>query len=301
MTGAPVPQGADAVVMVEHSVRNPDGTVQVIRRNEPNLNIVPRGAEAREGAILLEHGSLLDYAAVACLASAGRTSLAVFAQPRVAILPTGDEIVEPHQTPAEGQIRNSNAWSLAAQVSRAGGIPFILPIARDDKEHTRALIEQGLHYDMLLLSGGVSAGRYDIVEPVLAELGAEFFFDRVLMQPGQPVVFGRARDRFFFGLPGNPVSAMVTFEVFARAALQVLAGAADASLPLSLAKLTVPFRHQPGLTRFLPAQLRGGEITPVASKGSGDIAALARANCFLMADSGRSEYAAGDPIFVLPK
>jgi molybdopterin molybdotransferase len=310
MTGAPMPCGADAVLMIEHATRNPDGTITAIRKNEPNLaarknepnlNVVPQGAEAREGAILLERGTRLDYTGVACLASVGRTSVAVFPQPRVAILATGDEIVEPHEMPREGQIRNSNAWSLAAQVTRAGGLPVILPVARDSKEHTRALIEQGLEFDLLLLSGGVSAGRYDVVEPAFADLGAEFFFDRVLMQPGQPVVFGRAHGRFFFGLPGNPVSTMVTFEVFARAAIQILGGASDTSLPLSLSRLTVPFRHKAGLTRFLPAVLSGGEITPVASKGSGDIAALTRANAFLMADPARPEYAAGDLIPVLPK
>jgi molybdopterin molybdotransferase len=310
MTGAPMPQGADAVLMIEHAARNPDGTIAAIRKNEPNfdirknepnLNVVPRGAEAHGGAILLERGTRLDYTSLACLASVGRTSIAVFPQPRVAILATGDELVEPHETPNDAQIRNSNACSLAAQVTRAGGIPVILPIARDTKDQTRALIEQGLDSDLLLLSGGVSAGRYDIVEPVLADLGAEFFFDRVLIQPGQPVVFGRARSRFFFGLPGNPISTMVTFEVFARAAIQLLGGASDTSLPLSLARLTVPFHHKAGLTRFLPALLSGGEITPVASKGSGDIAALARANCFLMADPAQPEYAAGDLIPVLPK
>jgi molybdopterin molybdotransferase len=301
MTGAPMPAGADAVLMVEHATRNPDGTVKAIRKNEPNLHVVARGSESLEGSILLHRGTRLDYTSIACLAAVGRTSIAVFPRPRVAILPTGDEIVEPHEKPGDSQIRNSNAWSLAAQVTRAGGDPVILPIARDDKAHTRALIEQGLACDLLLLSGGVSAGRYDIVEPVLADLGAEFFFDRVLMQPGQPVVFGRVRNRFFFGLPGNPVSTMVTFEVFARAALQLIGGASDTSLPLSLARLTVPFRHQPGLTRFLPALVRGGEITPVAHKGSGDIAALSRANAFLMADPARPEYAAGDTIFVLSK
>jgi len=310
MTGAPMPEGADAVLMVEHATRNPDGTIAAIRKNEPNLtirknepnlNVVSRGAEVREGATLLERGTRLDYTGIACLASVGRTSVAVFPQPKVAILATGDEIIEPNETPRDAQIRNSNAWSLAAQVTRAGGIPVILPIARDTKDHTRARIEQGLEADLLLLSGGVSAGRYDVVEPALAGLGAEFFFDRVLMQPGQPVVFGRARDRFFFGLPGNPVSTMVTFEVFARAAIHLLGGASDTSLPLSLARLTVPFRHKPGLTRFLPAVLSGGEITPVASKGSGDIAALARANCFLIADPAQAEYAAGEPISVLPK
>src|SRR6202163_3561830 len=176
-------------------------------------------------------------------------------QPRVAILPTGDEIVEVGITPREFQIRNSNAWSLAAQVRRAGGIPEILPIARDNYESTRNLIERGLTSDLLLLSGGVSAGKYDIVERVLADLGAQFFFDRVLIQPGQPLVFGKAREVYFFGLPGNPASTMVTFELFARAALELLGGQDASLLPLTLAALASDFRHKPGLTRFLPASL----------------------------------------------
>ena len=137
-----------------------------------------------------------------------------------AIVATGDEIVEVREAPEEFQVRNSNVYSLAAQVAPAGGTPQILTVARNNAVHTREIIERGLAADLLLLSGGVSAGKYDIVEPVLASLGAEFFFDRVLIQPGQPLVFGRARERFFFGLPGNPSSTMVTFEVFARAAIE---------------------------------------------------------------------------------
>ena len=331
MTGAPVPDGADAVVMVEHCTRHADGSVSTERSAEPGSNISPRGCEALSGSIVLPRGTRLDYTATACLASVGRESTFVYAQPRVAILATGDELVEVSETPTGSQIRNSNALSLAAQVERAGGIPEILPIARDSKEHTRTLVERGLGSDLLLLSGGVSAGRYDVVEPVLAELGATFFFDRVLIQPGQPVVFGRAAKRFFFGLPGNPASTMVTFEVFARAALELLSGFAEPSLPFALARLTRPFLHAPGLTRFLPAVVRcaeaqeppdaapeiggtthsaafGGvtcacspEVTPVASKGSGDIPALCRANAYLVADANQPDYAAGDLIPILFK
>jgi molybdopterin molybdotransferase len=216
------------------------------------------------------------------------------------------------ERPENFQIRNSNAWSLAAQVERAGGSPEILPIARDNYESTRSMIERGLDADLLLLSGGVSAGKYDIVEKVLADLGAKFFFDRVKIQPGQPIVYGQiehgnesraAAGKQFFGLPGNPASTMVTFEVFARAAVELLGGANEAPLPLPRARLTQPFRHKPGLTRFLPARLSpdGAAIALEAWQGSGDIAALARANAFLVADADRESWEAGDDIRVLIK
>jgi molybdopterin molybdotransferase len=177
----------------------------------------------------------------------------------------------------------------------------MLPIARDVQSETRRLIEQGLDADLLVLSGGVSAGKYDVVELALADLGAEFFFDRVLIQPGQPLVFGRAKDKFFFGLPGNPGSTMVTFELFARAAIELAGGASEAPLPLTLARLTRPFRHRAGLTRFLPARVSCAEVTPVDWQGSGDVPALCRANAYLVADATQSEYKEGDLIPVLPK
>jgi molybdopterin molybdotransferase len=221
----------------------------------------------------------------------------------VAIIATGDEIVEVDQVPEEFQIRNSNAYSLAAQVARAGGMPQVLPVARDTVEHTREMIGRGLAADLLLLSGGVSAGKYDVVEEVLAEFGAEFYFDRVLIQPGQPLVFGRAGGKYFFGLPGNPSSTMVTFEIFARAALELLAGQEEISLHLPLARLTCEFRHRIGLTRFLPARLSGdgSEVTPVNWHGSGDIPSLTRANCYLVADPDRAAYAPGELIRILAK
>jgi molybdopterin molybdotransferase len=299
MTGAPVPPGADAVVMIEHSERT-DDSVTIGRTLESGANIAPRGSEAHASGVVLTRGARLSPAGIAWLAATGHPSVEVFVRPRVAIVSTGDEIVDINNTPEPHQIRNSNGWSLSAQVKRAGGIPVRLPIARDTVEDTRWIVEQGLESDMLLLSGGVSAGKYDVVETVLAELGAEFFFDRVLIQPGQPLVFGRVQQKLFFGLPGNPVSGMVTFEVFARAALELLSGANDAPLPITLARLTRRFTHKPGLTRFLPACVTDAEVTPVEWRGSGDIAALCRANAFLVADADKPEYAAGETIPVLP-
>jgi molybdopterin molybdotransferase len=300
MTGAPVPGGADQVVMVEHTTR--DGAcISTDRAPKAGEFINPQAAEARRGEVLLEGGRRLDYAGVALLATVGKTEVQVYCKPRVAIIATGDEIVEVGEKPLDHQIRNSNAWSLAVQVRRAGGDPEILPVAPDRYEATRELVERGLGFDLLLLSGGVSAGKYDIVERVLADLGAEFFFDRVLIQPGQPLVFGRARSTFFFGLPGNPASTMVTFEIFARAAVELLGGQRECALPITPARLTTDFRHKTGLTRFLPARLSadGAELTPIPWQGSSDVPAMARANAFLVADAERESWKAGDWIPVL--
>jgi len=302
MTGAPIPAGADAVVMIEHTSRA-DGRVRIDRSAEPQQFINPRGCEAAAHEIVLRAGKRLDYADVAMLAAFGHDVVEVYRKPVAGIIATGDEIVEIHETPEEFQIRNSNAFSLAAQVRRAGGDPWMLPVARDTVEHTREAIAQGLACDLLLLSGGVSAGKYDVVEEVLSGLGAEFYFDRVLIQPGQPLVFGRAGGEFFFGLPGNPSSTMVTFEIFARAALELLGGQEEIALHMPLARLTRDFRHKTGLTRFLPARLSadGGEVTPVEWHGSGDVPALTRANAYLVAEAGRAEYARGEPIRILLK
>jgi molybdopterin molybdotransferase len=302
MTGAPVPAGADAIVMVEHT-RRENSHVIIDRPAEPAQFINPQGCEAPAGSTILSAGKRLDYTDIALLAALGHPRVQVCRRPSVAILPTGDEIVEIDETPAAHQIRNSNAWSLAVQVSRAGGTPNILGIARDTQAHTREMIERGFQSDLLLLSGGVSAGKYDVVEPVLASLGAEFYFDRVLIQPGQPLVFGRVGSTFFFGLPGNPSSTMVTFEIFARAALELIAGQQDTPLPMPLARLTRDFRHRPGLTRFLPAHLSdsGARVTPIDWHGSGDVPALTRANAYLVANPDRAQYSAGDEIPVLLK
>jgi molybdopterin molybdotransferase len=302
MTGAPVPRGADAIVMVEH-VRREGPRMIADQAAAAGQFINPQACEARAGDILLDRGKRLDFTDIAMLAAAGRENVPVFAKPRVSILATGDEIVPVSATPRDFQIRNSNAFSLAAQVTRAGGLAHILPVARDEIEHTRELIELGLGNELLLLSGGVSAGKYDIVERVLEGLGAEFFFDRVLIQPGQPLVFGKVGRKFFFGLPGNPSSTMVTFEIFARAAQELLGGQTETALHVPFARLTQDFHHRAGLTRFLPARLSsdGAQVTPVAWRGSSDVPALTRANCFLVVEADRPDWKAGDWIRILLK
>jgi molybdopterin molybdotransferase len=300
MTGAPMPPGADAVVMVEHCTL--DGSrVNVPRTLDPQENVSLRASQARANAVLLEAGHRLGYADSGLLAMVGLSQIDVYARPQVAILATGDEIVEVTQTPLDYQVRNSNVEALAVQVTRAGGCPNILPVARDLYADTRELIERGLRFDLLLLSGGVSAGKYDIVERVLADLGAEFYFDRVLIMPGQPLVFGQARGKFCFGLPGNPASTMVTFEIFARSAVELLGGQTESILPLTWSKLACDFHQKPGLTRFLPAVLNPPTVTPLAWQGSGDVPALSRANAFVVTQTDREAWAAGDWIRVLLK
>ncbi len=306
MTGAPVPEGADAVIMLEHVSRHAD-RIEVSVPVSAGDHVVAQGAECRHGMILLTPGRRLGYAQVALLATVGAAEVRVYHRPSVAIVATGDELVDLPGSPRDCQVRNSNSYSLAAQVERAGGAAEILPVARDNPSSTRAAIAAGLERNLLLLSGGVSAGKYDIVEPVLREFDADFHFDRVLIQPGQPLVFGSARRRpesgrtFFFGLPGNPASTMVTFELFGRAAVELLAGEAAPSLPLLEAKLARDFQHKRGLTRFLPANLSpdGKYIAAEPWQGSGDVAALARSNAFLVASADKEFYTAGEMIRVL--
>ena len=236
MTGAPLPAGADAVVMVEYTAPQ-DGWVEIGRGVASGDHVVPRASEARQGALLLPVGRRISYGEMALLAAVGCETVPVYRRPRVAILPTGDEVVELGPTPGPFQIRNSNSYSLQAQVADAQCLPLPLGIAPDREDRLREMIQQGLEADLLVLSGGVSIGKFDLVEKVLAELGADFFFDGVAIQPGRPLVFGRAQGTFFFGLPGNPLSTMVTFELFVRPALALLSGECPAPLTFLRARL----------------------------------------------------------------
>lgn len=304
MTGAPVPSGADAVVMVEFTAKK-DKYVEITKGVAAGENIVPRGAEAHQGAILLDKGTRLNDAAIALAASAGRSQILVYRRPRVAILATGDEIVDIDASPSPTQIRNSNSYSLAVQVKGAGGEPELAPVAPDEPRMLKQLIEQGLRSDLLLITGGVSMGRYDLVEQVLDELRAEFFFTGAKIQPGRPIVFGKARGKYVFGLPGNPISTMVTFELFARPILDALAGMSPRKLRFLHARAKTEIRVKSGLTRFLPAILTGEfentYIELVPWQGSGDIAAVARANCYAVIAPDRERIAVEEWVPVMMK
>ncbi len=322
MTGAPVPQGADAVVMVEYTSLQAD-TVEITKGVVLGENFVAQGAEAKRGSILLDPGVRLNEADIALAASVGKAQLRVFVRPRVAVLTTGDEIVAVDAEPGPAQIRNSNTYSLAIQIQKAGGEPVLLPIAPDEPRRLRELIEQGLQSDLLIMTGGVSMGRYDLVEQVLADMHAEFFFTGAKIQPGRPVVFGRVpcgagalarsgasapasyRDsyKYFFGLPGNPISTMVTFELFARPMLEALAGMPPRPLTFVHAHLKSDIRIKTGLTRFLPAILSGKHedscVELVPWQGSGDIAARSRANCYIVVPPDREHLLAGEWVAVM--
>ncbi len=302
MTGAPVPEGADAVVMVEHVERS-GHQVKVSRPTEAGQFINEQGAEAAGGSILIKAGVAIDASHIATLAMTGHPSVSVFRRPRVAILATGDEIVALDRTPAAHQIRNSNSYMVASLVRAAGGIPTILPVSRDTREALRPLLQQGFEHDTLIVSGGVSAGKYDLVKPGLRELGTRFEFERVRVQPGQPTAFGTCNGKPVFGLPGNPGSSLITFQLFAKPAIELLAGKAEPLLPLLAATFEAPFRHKLGLTRFLPARLAedGKSLRHIPWQGSSDIPALARANVFLVADHDRETWNVGDSIRVLLK
>ena len=305
MTGAPLPEGADAVAMVEHVERGPDW-VQAARGRGLAVgeNVVASGSEARAGQAVVAAGTRIGAAEIALAATCGLAEVAVFARARVAIVATGDELVEVRETPAEQQIRNSNSYSIAAMVTAAGGEPGRLAIARDVREDVRARVAQGRKSDLMILSGGVSMGEYDLVEEVLEEFGAEFFFTGVKMQPGKPVVFGRLPARqadpecYFFGLPGNPISTQVTFHCFAEIFLRALGGEASPQPRWAQATLAEEVGGRPGLTRLLPARMDGVEVRLVGWQGSGDLAANARANCYAELLPGRS-YAPGEVVRVL--
>ena len=306
MTGAPVPAGADAVVMVEYT-ESADAGVTVQRAVKAGENVVPAGSEAHCGDVMVKRGTRIRHAVAAVAAAAGRVELAVCRRPSVAILATGDELVDVNLPPGPNEIRNSNSYSLAAQVYEAGGEATLLPVARDDAAELAILIRKGLDADLLLLSGGVSMGKYDLVEEVLASLDARFFFTGVAIQPGKPVVFGEValngKITPFFGLPGNPVSTMVTFQLFVRPVLDALAGAKPEPLPFTQAILTAPLTTKTGLTRFLPAKLDGAQDRPgvelVPWQGSGDLMAAARANCYIVVPPDREQFEAGGTVTVL--
>jgi molybdopterin molybdotransferase len=310
MTGAPMPEGADAVVMVEH-VEQAAGVIRprdkrTIRSEE---NIVRRGSEARIGETVLPVGTVIEGAEIALAAACGCSTLTVFRKPTVAIVATGDELVEIDVEPEPQQIRNSNSYGLASLVARAGGEAVRLPIAPDQRSELEQIIRSARRSRLMLLSGGVSMGEYDLVEEVLQALGAEFFFTGVKMQPGKPVVFGRLPAgnglpaQFFFGLPGNPVSTQVTFHCFVQPLLRAMAGAGVQGPRFAQATLAEDATAKPGLMQVLPARLTADRIRPevrlVSWHGSGDLAANARANCYAVLPPEKERFAAGDIITIL--
>ncbi|MFO0945586.1 MAG: gephyrin-like molybdotransferase Glp [Planctomycetota bacterium] len=305
MTGAPLPEGADAVVMVERSrIVDPQWVELVDDQFQPGQNVMPRALEMKKGETVLDPGHLLGAPELGLLATVGCSRPKVYRRPTIAVLSTGDELVPPNVKPGESQIRNSNESTLLALAKRSGANVVSLGIARDNLEEITEKIGQGLAGDILLLSGGVSAGKRDLVPGALARHGVDQVFHKVEFKPGKPVWFGKHERGLVFGLPGNPVSVLVCFELFVRTALRARQQRQAPFPPEIPATLAVDFKYRSQRLTYHPAQLtfasRGPSVVPVDWHGSPDLRALVAANSLLVIpplDHGLSK---GTPVQVLP-
>lgn len=302
MTGAPLPEGADAVVMIERTRR--EGAQVLI--DDPTVaaerNLLRRGREMRAGDIVLPRCQRLTPTQLGLLASVGKSEVLVVPRPKVAVVPTGDELVEPGQVPGPGQIRNSNAVMLQALARSADASAEVLPIAPDEPNRLREILRRGLASDILLITGGVSAGSRDLVPAALEELGVSCVFHKVRLKPGKPLWFGIGPPRgddpgaLVFGLPGNPVSGIVGFLLFARPALEALAGRDSRPTPFVQERLARPFVHSGDRPTYHPARRRDGLIEPLQWAGSADLRTVAQADGFAIFPAGDHRYNAGDVV-----
>jgi molybdopterin molybdotransferase len=283
MTGAPVPPGADAIQMIEQCRPSVlEGKVEILQPIHAHANIAPQGGEAKAGDRILAAGHIVGPAEIAVMAACGYSKVKVYRKPSVAILATGDELVEFDQAPRPDQIRNSNAYCLTAQLRLMGIEPVYLGIARDDIEELRQKMLEGLARDILIIIGGVSMGEYDFVRRVFDDLELEVLFSKVAIKPGKPTVFARKGNKLVFGLPGNPLSALITFEYFVRPALGRICGMKQPELPRMKGLLLADVRQAPGRTAFMPAWVvweeEGWKVDPILWKNSADIVGFTRAN-----------------------
>jgi molybdopterin molybdotransferase len=304
MTGAPVPEGADAVQIVEVCAVSPcESKVAVLEPVEPGDNIAPKGREAMMGDVIIRAGRVAGPAEIALLASFGYAEVVVYKRPAVAIIATGDELVEFNETPRPDQIRNSNTYCLAAQLRLLGIEADYLGIALDEKQDLREKILAGLERDVLIITGGVSMGDYDFVRDVFEEIGVEILFSKVAIKPGKPTVFARKGNRLIFGLPGNPLSSLVTFECFARPVLGRMCGMTQPELPRMYGALVEDVRQTPGRTSFLPARVdwtqNGWAVRPISWKNSADMIGFSRANATLIFPGERSLLSRGETVEIM--
>ncbi len=308
MTGAPMPEGADLVVMVERTRR--DGPFVVIDDPSATIgrNLMPRGQEMKTGEVVVARGERLNPSRLGVLASVGRSRVAIVPRPRVAVVSTGDELVEPDEMPGPGQIRNSNATMLRALATEYGARVDVLPIAPDEPSALRAILARGLAADVMLITGGVSAGNRDFVPSALEELGVSRVFHKVRLKPGKPLWFGVGPDRagektgpLVFGLPGNPVSGIVGFVLFVRPALEILSGRPASADPTVPARLATSFVHAGDRPTYHPARrlvpAAEGEplaVEPLTWSGSADLRTVGRADGFAVFPPGERSYLPGE-------
>ena len=319
MTGAPIPEGADAVVQVELTEMVGDSVVRLQNVDgAPGKNMLPLGTSLRIGDAVLKKGAELRAIEIAVLAEIGRATVAVIPRPKVAVLPTGNELVAVSDWPANGQIRNSNGPMLLVSATRAEADAIELDIARDTHSELAGLIKQGLSADILVLSGGVSAGKFDLVPQVLAELGVEQVFHKIALRPGKPLWFGvkddGGRRTLVFALPGNPVSSLVCFELFVRPAIEIVSGRGFTEWETIQGRLTHAYDHVGGRAACLPARLssaprmaknRAAEHSPpgveiLAWHGSADMATLTQANALALFPVETRRFEPGDLLDVFP-
>jgi len=299
MTGAPIPDGADAVIPHEETEAVGD-SVRLRRGVKSGESILPRGREMREGEVVAPVGTRLTPQAIGLLAAVGRTSVRVHRAPRIAILATGDELVEAVERPGPGQIRNSNGPMLWALAGRAGAAVEYLGIAPDERDGLRRLVARGLDAaDVLLLAGGVSAGKFDLVPEVLKDLGVTAHFHKVRLKPGKPLLFGSRESTLVFGLPGNPVSSFVGFELFVRPALRKMTGDAIPGPTFVPVPLVAPLTARNDRPTYAPARLEtagGFRVRPGDWFGSADLRGLLAADALVSIPAGGVQLAVGEPL-----
>jgi molybdopterin molybdotransferase len=297
MTGAPIPDGATAVQRVEQTRTLPGGRVEV-SPVAPGENVVKRGSEVRSGDLVLDAGQTIDPATLGVLAAVGQGRPRVGRRPQVGVLATGDELVDVVDRPSGGRIRNSNGYAVSAAARWAGADVRNLGTVGDSADLIVEAMRPGLELDVLVVSGGVSVGAFDLVEGAMARLDVSILFDKVAIRPGAPLVFGVRGRTLVFGLPGNPVSAQVTFDLFVRAALLRMQGARVVTRPAVEVALLDEMRNASGRRAHFPALVRsegGGLVAqPLPSVGSADLVAHARANALVALDAGRVRAAPGE-------
>jgi len=303
MTGAPIPSGADAVVMVEDTEPLGDNRVRIRCGVSKGSNICPLGEEVLKDDVVVREATVLRPFEIALAAAAGRTTLHVYAAPQVAILATGDEIIEPGRMPRPGQIRNSNSPALVSRLRRIGIGADDLGIAPDESRALREHLQAGLTRNVLIITGGVSVGDYDLVPKLLADLGVTLLFEQIAVKPGRPTVLGKRDNTLVFGLPGNPVSTLLIAELLVVPALRRMMGEKDPLPPMQEAVLDEPVSHKPNRTSFRPVTVLWSGCTPharpVKYHGSADLAGASRGDGFAAIPQGIAELPAGSTVRVL--
>ena len=301
MTGAPIPRGADTVVQVEDTAKE-DRYTQIFRAVPSGENIRRAGEDVGKGDRVISKGDFIRPAEVGMLASVGRSFVSVYQRPQVAILCTGEELVDVDGELEEGKIVSSNSYTLAAQVKDAGAIPLQLGIARDRKEDIEQKLRQGIRADVLISSAGISVGDYDLVKDVLKDLGMEMVFWKVAMKPGKPLAFGTIGGKPAFGLPGNPVSSMVSFEQFVRPSLLKMMGYQQLFRPTIEAILKEDIRKEPGRRHYMRAVVSFERdryfVTTTGAQGSGMLISMVKANGLVIIPENQEKVRAGEKVLV---